>query len=263
MSQSVPEFTSPAEEVVRLLPIYVVCDTSQSMGQDGAIDAVNEGLAGVIREIQRAGKKGDDIRVCVIRFSTNAKVELPLTAVDIETNVPPMKASGVTNLTAAIKLLASTISADYHALAARNERAYRPAVFLFTDGRPTDENGREMTDPTPWQGPLADLKLQPWEPRIYSYGFGNARREMLQQLVDEKGISDSVLETRVSFSGDDAAASIGRLFPALFKTLISAAEAAAAGASDEEVGRALDAAHAATSAPRKSIDAWFDAIAGR
>jgi hypothetical protein len=261
MSSTVPEFTSPAVEVAKLLPIYIVCDSSQSMQGGSAIDAVNEGLRGVIREIQRAGRIGDEIRISVLRFGSDAQVVLPLTPVSIETHVPEMHASGVTNLAVAIELLASTISADFHAIAASGGVAYRPAVFFFTDGRPTDATGHELTDHSSWQRPLHALREQPWEPRVYAYGFGDARPELLEKLVWERGVSDGVLESRVSFTGDSAAASLGRLFPALFKTVITAAEIAAGGASEDEVGRALDDAHAATSSPRDTLSAWFAANA--
>jgi len=253
-----PEFTAAPVETVRLLPIYILCDTSQSMQANGAIDKMNEGLAGVVTAINHQGAKGDDIRLCVITYATKATVALPLTSVEMHTTIPKLNAVGVTNLPNAIELLSTTLSSDYHALRDAGERAYRPAVFVFTDGRPTDGQGNELQDPSPWLGPLQTLKDHPiWAPRIYAYGFGHAQPEQLKLLVSERDVSDAVVQGRVDFTGAEAAESIGRLFPHLFKTITEAAGAAASGASEEQIGKALDSAHADKDLGAIDPDDWW------
>jgi len=255
---AVPDFTAAPVETVRLLPIYILCDTSQSMEADGAIDKMNEGLSGVMTAINHQGAKGDDIRLCVITYATKAAVALPLTRVEMDTTISPLRAAGVTNLPHAIELLNSTLSKDYHALRDAGERAYRPAVFVFTDGRPTDGRGNELHDPAPWLGPLEALKQHPiWAPRIYAYGFGNAQPSQLKLLVSDRGVSDSVVEGRVNFTGADAAESIARLFPHLFNTITEAAGAAASGASEDQIAKALDSAHADKSLGAIDPDDWW------
>lgn len=236
-----PEFSAVPVESVRLLPIYILCDTSQSMEADGAIDKMNEGLAGVITAINHQGAKGDDIRLCVITYSTNAMVALELTSVEMATVIPTLRAGGVTNLARAIELLSATIAKDYHALRDAGHRAYRPAVFVFSDGRPTDARGKQLDDNDPWLTPLETLKQHAvWAPRIFAYGFGNAQPSQLQLLANEKGVSDEVVKGRVKFTGAEVAESIQRLFKHLFKTITDAADAAAGGASEEQIAVALD-----------------------
>lgn len=236
-----PQFTATPVESVRLLPIYVLCDTSQSMGADQAIEKMNEGLAGVVGAINDQGAKGDDIRLCIITYSTRATVALPLTVVEMTTTIPTLQSGGVTNLPHAIQLLTTTISRDYHALRDAGHRAYRPAVFVFTDGRPTDDMGKELEDNSSWLSPLEALKQHPvWAPRVYAYGFGNAQPSQLRLLANDKGVSDEIAHGRIKFTGEAAAESIARLFKHLFKTITDAADAAASGASEDEIGKALD-----------------------
>lgn len=238
-----PIFSATAVETARLLPIYVLCDTSESMKADDAIEKMNDGLSGVVAAINLQGQKGDDIRLCVITYSTRATVALPLTSVEMTTTAPTLQAGGVTNLPQAIELLSSTISSDYHTLRDAGHRAYRPAVFVFTDGRPTDGQGKELGDSGPWLKPLETLKKHPvWAPRVFAYGFGNARPSQLQQLVNERDVSDETIKGRVKFTGTEAAESIERLFKHLFKTVTDAAEAAASGATEDQLGEAYDKA---------------------
>lgn len=252
------EFPAKPVDTIRLLPIYILCDTSKSMQTNGAINELNEGLAGVLKAINSQGAKGDDIRLSVITYSTNAVVVLPLTSVEMNTAIPTLEAAGVTNLPQAVELLGDTLSKDYHALRDASERAYRPAVFVFTDGRPTDDMGKELDDPSPWLGPLESLKRHPiWAPRIYAYGFGDAQPSQLELLVSEREVSDSVAKERVTFSGTEAAESIGRLFPHLFKTITEAADAAAGGASEEQIAKALDSAYADKSSGAINPDDWW------
>jgi len=228
------------------------------MGADGAIDTMNDGLSGVVTAINHQGAKGDDIRLSVITYATRATVALPLTSVDMSTSIPTLQSGGVTNLPEAVEVLSDTLSKDYHALRAAGHRAYRPAVFVFTDGRPTDGQGIELDNPSPWLNPLEALKKHPiWAPRIYAYGFGKAQPAQLELMVSERGVSDDVVKGRVNFTGSEAAASIGRLFPHLFKTITEAAGAAASGATEEQVGKALDDAHADPDLGAIDPDEWW------
>jgi hypothetical protein len=255
---AIPEFTAEPVETVCLLPIYILCDTSQSMEADGAIEKMNEGLSGVVATINHHGVRGDDIRLCVITFATKAAVALPLTKVEMSTTIPTLRAGGVTNLPHAIEVLSSTLSKDYHAFRDAGQRAYRPGVFVFTDGRPTDGQGNELDDNAPWLDPLNTLKNHPiWAPRIYAYGFGKAQKSQLDLLVSERDVSDKVVEGRVNFTGAEAAASIERLFPELFKTITEAADAAASGATEDQIGKALDSAHANTNLAAINPDEWW------
>lgn len=255
MSDSKPMFTASPVGTTRLLPIYILCDTSFSMGQDDAIDKINDGLAGIVQQIVRQGDKGSDIRLCVISFATTAKIELSLTRVEFETVIPKLTASGVTNFPAAVELLTETLYKDYHAMRQQDERAYRPAVFILTDGRPTDHQGNQLTQPDAWLRPLEDLKNHNiWGPRIYAYGFGDAHPDQLRLMVADRGKPDPVVANRVKFSGGDLAESVGRLFPLLFSTVINLADALSDGASEEQITEAIDKVHEETTIELSDAD---------
>lgn len=236
----------------KVLPIYIMCDASSSMGwpEDAEIkpiDAINDGISRIVRLLREYANIAGLIELSVMSFASSARVILPLTKVTAATFVDKLEAGGTTNLKDAFELLAQTLSADYHAIRDRSAKAYRPAVFLFTDGVPTGDDGRPTDDHEAWLQPLRDLKAHAtWGPRIYAYGFGQADEQLLRKMTDERGVSDKTLENRVNYSADDAVDSINRLFPRLFSTIIEGATAAAENASEEVMARNLDAAQSAT-----------------
>lgn len=244
---STPSFTGKPTHRAGILPVYILCDVSSSMGepQDAKtkpLDAINAELASILRSIVRQGGMGRDIQLCVITFSTSAKVVLPLTEVGIRTKVPKLSASGVTNLQKGIATLATTIRNDFQRM---QQDAYRPVVFIFTDGVATDEEGTPLTSHSSWKSELANLHEESaWNPRVYAYGFGEANHELLNDLVYERGIPTETLANRAQLSHETAVKSIERLFPNLFKTLTKAAGEVSNGASEDRVTQILDDAHA-------------------
>ncbi len=134
--------TPPGE---RHLPVYLLLDTSGSM--DGApIQSVREGLEQFQREVADDPFARDVVKVGVITFSSDAQLVtgglVPISAFQ----PPHLVASGVTRLDLAFKVLLESMDRDVvHPVKGGHKGDWRPAVFVLTDGRPTDENGN-VTD---------------------------------------------------------------------------------------------------------------------
>lgn len=241
-----PQFTSEPTKREKLLPIYIMCDVSSSMGwpkeaPEKPIDAINAGISGILRELREQAFVAGSIYLSIITFGSNAEVVLPLSQVDAETYVPPLEAQGTTNLGDAFETLSKTLDLDYHAIRDRNATAYRPAVFLFTDGVPTGDDGRPISSHESWLQPLNQLKAHPvWAPRVFAYGFGEADEGLLKKMVEYQSMTPALVEALVNFSEDDPVSSLKRIFPALFSTIVDSAAAVAEHVSEEELGNKLN-----------------------
>jgi len=132
---------TPAGE--RLLPVYLLLDTSSSM-QGAPIRAVQEGLEQFQREVAADPFAREVVKVGVITFSSNAQLLtqglVPITAF----TAPPLEASGVTRLDLAFDVLLESMYRDVKRPVKGGQKGeWRPVVFVLTDGRPTDANGHQ------------------------------------------------------------------------------------------------------------------------
>ncbi|MBP1468805.1 VWA domain-containing protein [Candidatus Chloroploca sp. M-50] len=146
MQSNVPEWASvqPAGGE-RHLPVYLLLDTSGSM--DGApIQSVQSGLEQFQQETASDPFARDVVRVGVITFNSNAQV-LSGGLVPISSFQPPhLSASGVTRVDLAFNRLVESMDRDVvKAVKGGQKGDWKPAVFILTDGYPTDENGN-VTD---------------------------------------------------------------------------------------------------------------------
>jgi uncharacterized protein YegL len=163
----------------QILPFYLVCDESSSMGGD-PIDAINKSLPELHQEIGGNPVVADKTRFCLISFSHTAQVLLPLADLSDITSVPRMTASGGTSYSAAFDLLYDTVEQDVAALKAEGHQVLRPAVFFLSDGHPNDTgewpaSHRRVTD-TAW-GP---------HPNILAFGFGQADQTIIAQIATRR-----------------------------------------------------------------------------
>ncbi|WP_440065571.1 vWA domain-containing protein [Streptosporangium sp. OZ121] len=158
----------------QVLPFYLVCDESGSMGGD-PIDAINRELANLYNEIASNPVVADKVRLGIIGFHTTADVILPLTDLNEVRSIPELTAQGVTNYGAAFSLLRDTIEQDIKELKQAGHVPFRPTVFFLTDGLPTDDwhaEHRRLTDP----GFSA-------RPTILAFGFGDAEPATLREVM--------------------------------------------------------------------------------
>lgn len=159
---------------IQVFPFYLLCDTSRSMS-GSRIQAVNDGLPEIQAEILDDPIVEAKARVSVISFSTEAKLELPLTRLaDVEV-MPQLKAGGQTNYAKGIELARLQIDADVNWLISEGYRVLRPCVYFLTDGRPGD-SWKQIRDE--W----VDRTINPFAPNIVSFGVANADEETLKRM---------------------------------------------------------------------------------
>lgn len=160
---------------LQLLPFYLVCDESGSMSGE-PIDAINRSLPEVHAEIGSNPVVADKTRFCIIGFSNQASVLLPLSDLSTLTAIPKLSAGGGTNYQAAFETLKVTIDHDVQKLKADGHTVYRPAVFFLSDGHPNRNN---------WQVAFQALTDPNWtsRPNILAFGFGQADENIIRQVA--------------------------------------------------------------------------------
>ena len=121
----------------RRLPAYLLFDCSGSMAGE-PIAAMEMGLQNLIGDLRYDPVCIDSVWVSIIVFSSAVELLTPLTSVD-EIEIPPLDASGTTSLGEAIDLASSQIDLEVRNTNADQKGDWKPMVFVFTDGEPTDD----------------------------------------------------------------------------------------------------------------------------
>jgi len=126
----------------RIMPLYILIDCSDSM-VGNALEAVNEGLAMMKRDLMDDARARESIKICVIRFGEYAELYDMVSVRDF--TPPELEAEGRTALGAALHLLLDSIQTDLKKPnpGTKAKGDYRPLVFILTDGMPTDEEDFE------------------------------------------------------------------------------------------------------------------------
>ena len=122
---------------IRRLPIYLLLDCSESMAGE-AIEDLSNGVADMIKILRQNPNAIDTAWLSIITFSRYAKQEFPLT--DLMTlQVPKLTIRPGTAIGAALYLLKQCIEKEVRRTTSEVKGDYKPLVFIFTDGQPTDE----------------------------------------------------------------------------------------------------------------------------
>ncbi|MFC4029910.1 VWA domain-containing protein [Streptomyces polygonati] len=169
----------------QVLPFYLVCDESGSMS-GGPIEAINKSLPDLHQEIGSNPVVADKTRFCLIGFSDQAEILLPLSDLSVVASMPALRATGGTNYGAAFRTLKSTIDADVAQLKSEGHQVYRPAVFFLSDGQASSN----------WHADYQDLVDPAWRshPNILAFGFGQADESVIRQVATTKAfIADGTL----------------------------------------------------------------------
>ncbi len=122
---------------MRRLPVYFLIDVSESMVGD-QINSVEEGISHVIQELKKDPYALETVYISIIVFAGKAKTIIPLT--DIITFYPPKFSIGSgTNLGDGLGQLMYEMRRNYVPTTPDKKGDWKPIVFLFSDGAPTDK----------------------------------------------------------------------------------------------------------------------------
>jgi uncharacterized protein YegL len=122
---------------MRRLPIYFLIDISESMVGE-QMQLVEEGMASIVKELKTDPYALETAWVSIIVFAGQAKTLVPLQ--EIVTFYPPKFPIGSgTSLSKGLGHLMFELRSNIVKTTADRKGDWKPIIFLFTDGIPTDE----------------------------------------------------------------------------------------------------------------------------
>lgn len=128
---------------MRRLPVYFLIDVSESMVGD-QMPYVEEGLASIIKDLRSDPYALETAWVSIIVFAGKTKRIVPLT--ELTSFYPPrMPIGGGTSFGEALEFLMQDIDTNVVKSTADTKGDWKPIVFLFTDGAPTDNPEAAVT----------------------------------------------------------------------------------------------------------------------
>ena len=134
---------------MRRLPIYFLVDVSESMVGD-TIEQVQEGMATIVRELRTDPYALETVWISVIAFAGKAQTIAPLQEV-ISFYPPKFPIGSGTSLGVGLGHLMYELRKNIVPTTQEQKGDWKPLVFLFTDGVPTDS-------PRDVQGVIAEWK---------------------------------------------------------------------------------------------------------
>ena len=174
---------------MRRLPVYLLLDTSGSMSGE-PIEAVKNGVQIMISSLRQNPQAIETAFLSVITFDSTAQQIIPLT--DLASfQMVDIKATGVTALGEALKLVAHKIDTEVQKTTSEQKGDWKPLVFIMTDGIPTDD----------WQSGLNEFKKSKVAFTVACAAGSGADTNILKQIT----------ENVVSLDTADSA-SIGKFF---------------------------------------------------
>jgi uncharacterized protein YegL len=122
---------------MRRLPIYFLIDVSESMVGD-QVQQVEEGMASIIKAIKTDPYAIETVWVSIIVFAGQAKTLVPLQEV-VSFYPPKFPIGGGTSLSKGLGHLMFELRKNIVKTTYEQKGDWKPIVFLFTDGVPTDD----------------------------------------------------------------------------------------------------------------------------
>jgi uncharacterized protein YegL len=158
---------------MRRLPIYFLIDTSESMVGE-QIQLVEEGFGAIIKELKTDPYALETVWISIIVFAGQAKTIVPLQ--ELVTFYPPRLPIGSgTSLSKGLGHLMFELRRNIVKTTTEQKGDWKPIIFLFTDGVPTDDT----------QQAIAEWK-QHWQraANLVAISFGNeADTQVLSELT--------------------------------------------------------------------------------
>lgn len=157
---------------MRRLPVYLLLDTSGSMSGE-PIEAVKNGVQIMISSLRQNPQAIETAFLSVITFDSKAQQIIPLT--DLASfQMVDIKATGVTALGEALKLVAHKIDTEVQKTTTEQKGDWKPLVFIMTDGIPTDD----------WQSGLNEFKRTKVAFTVACAAGSGADANILKQITD-------------------------------------------------------------------------------
>ncbi len=170
---------------MRKLPVYLLLDTSGSMSGE-PIEAVKNGVQIMIGSLRQNPQAIETAFISVITFDSTAQQIIPLT--DLASfQMVDIKATGVTALGDALKLVASKIDSEVAKTTTEQKGDWKPLVFIMTDGIPTDN----------WQAGLTEFKKRKTAFTVACAAGSGADTSILKQITDNVVSLDTADSTSI------------------------------------------------------------------
>jgi uncharacterized protein YegL len=192
-----------------VLPVYVLADESYSMREH--IDQLNKGLADLHEALLGEPMAAAKVRFSILGFADDVQTRMRLADLRRATKLPALSARGRTDYARAFGDLRRRIPAAVRALKNEGYRVHRPAVFVLTDGQPSDDR---------WLAAHQDLvnrDVTPEAPNIIACGVGDARPETILEVATRPEYAF------VALAGVDIGAAIAQFCTALTHSIINSA----------------------------------------
>lgn len=125
---------------MRRLPIYFLIDVSESMVGE-PIEQVQNGIRNIIQDLRTDPYALETVFVSVIVFAGKARTITPLTEL-YKFYPPTLPIGGGTSLGYAMDFLMNDIDSSVQKTTLEVKGDWKPIIFLFTDGTPTDNPSR-------------------------------------------------------------------------------------------------------------------------
>ena len=123
---------------MRRLPVYFLLDTSGSMFGE-PIQALNNALSGMINTLRSDPQALDSLWISIITYDRAVNEIVPLTEL-VSFQLPEITCpqSGPTNTGAGLDFVIQKVKVDLIKGSATEKGDWKPLLFVFTDGKPSD-----------------------------------------------------------------------------------------------------------------------------
>ena len=168
----------------RVMVLFFVVDVSGSM-EGNKIGKVNQAIREVLPEISDLNDGADaEIKIAALEFSSGARWLTANGPVEAgQYHWRDVEAAGTTDLGAACKSLNERLSTKENGFMKEATGSFAPAIFLLSDGDPTDD----------WQKELDKLKQNNWFRAAVKVAVGIGNDANLDVLAAFTGTKEMVL----------------------------------------------------------------------